>query len=102
MRGAAETLGRESFDKVVCNPPYFDFDDGTDGGKRASAKREGAANLADFIATGAACLRFGGDFTCWADAVNGQTVQLLQRLSGGSCQLWRAGRARWTGESRPG
>ena len=46
--------------------------------------------------------RFGGDFTCWADAVNGQTVQLLQRLSGGSCQLWRAGRARWTGGARPG
>ena len=63
VRGAAETLGRESFDKVVCNPPYFDFDDGTDGGRLASAKREGAANLADFIATGAACLRFGGDFT---------------------------------------
>ena len=32
VKGAAEELGRECFDKVVCNPPYFDFPDGTDGG----------------------------------------------------------------------
>lgn len=63
VRGAAEELGRESFDKVVCNPPYFDFPDGTDGGTAATSKRETEATLADFICTGAACLRFGGDFT---------------------------------------
>lgn len=49
VRGAWEELGRESFDKVVCNPPYFDFADGTDGGKTAGAKREGEATLDDFI-----------------------------------------------------
>ena len=63
VRGAWEELGRESFDKVVCNPPYFDFADGTDGGKTAGAKREGEATLDDFIRAGAECLRFGGDFT---------------------------------------
>ena len=63
VRGAWEELGRESFDKVVCNPPYFDFADGTDGGKTAGAKREGEATLDDFMRAGAECLRFGGDFT---------------------------------------
>lgn len=63
VRGIEKEVGRESFDKVVCNPPYFDFPDGTDGGKNASAKREGGATLADFIAAASACLRFGGDFT---------------------------------------
>lgn len=62
-RGAWEELGRESFDKVICNPPYFDFSDGTDGGKTATAKREGEATLDDFVRAGAECLRFGGDFT---------------------------------------
>lgn len=63
VRGASRELGRESFDKVVCNPPYFDFSDGGDGGRNALAKRESEARLEDFIATGAECLRFGGDFT---------------------------------------
>lgn len=63
VKGAAEELGRECFDKVVCNPPYFDFPDGTDGGAAVCAKRENGAVLADFVRTGAECLRFGGDFT---------------------------------------
>lgn len=63
VRGAWEELGRERFDKVVCNPPYFDFADGTDGGKTAYAKRESDAVLSDFVRAGAECLRFGGDFT---------------------------------------
>lgn len=63
VRDAAKALGRESFDKVVCNPPYFDFSDGTDGGRTARAKRESTARLDDFVRTGGECLRFGGDFT---------------------------------------
>ena len=63
VRDAAKLLGRESFDKAVCNPPYFDFEDGTDGGRNAAAKRESGAVLDDFVAAASACLRFGGDFT---------------------------------------
>ena len=78
VRGAAEELGRESFDKAVCNPPYFDFSDGTDGGRTAAAKREGNATLDDFIATAAACLRFGGDLTL---------VMRAERLTDALCAL---------------
>ncbi len=63
VRRAPELLGREKFDKAVCNPPYFDFSDGTDGGRTAAAKREGEAVLDDFVSAAAACLRFGGDLT---------------------------------------
>ena len=58
---APRLLGRETFDKVVANPPYYDFDDGTVSRDSAS-KRESGDTLSAFIAAGAACLRFGGDF----------------------------------------
>ena len=54
VRDAAKLLGRESFDKAVCNPPYFDFEDGTDGGRNAAAKRESGAVLDDFVAAASA------------------------------------------------
>ncbi len=63
VRGAEEELGHGGFDKVVCNPPYFSFDDGDGGGRHASSKREGEAVLEDFVTAGAKCLRFGGDFS---------------------------------------
>lgn len=52
-----------TFDKVVCNPPYYAFDDGNADSRNCAAKREGVAVLEDFVACGARCLRFGGDFT---------------------------------------
>lgn len=61
VANAPELLGRESFDKVVANPPYYDFDDGCFC-REAASKRESGDTLSTFIAAGAACLRYGGDF----------------------------------------
>lgn len=58
---APALLGKGSFDKVVANPPYYDFDDGCES-RDAASKRESGDALSAFIAAGAACLRFGGDF----------------------------------------
>lgn len=52
-----------TFDKIVCNPPYYDFDDGNATCRNFAARREGQASLEDFVRAGAGLLRFGGDFT---------------------------------------
>lgn len=59
--GAAARLGYGTFDKIVCNPPYYAFDDGS--GVRDTAKREDESSLEEFVKCGAECLRNGGDFT---------------------------------------
>lgn len=58
---AAALLGYGAFDKAVCNPPYYAFDDGS--GVYDVSKREGASPLENFVKGGAECLRNGGDFT---------------------------------------
>lgn len=50
----------ESFDKVVCNPPYFTSSVQADS-PRKLARFESSASLADFVAAAAYCLKFGGE-----------------------------------------
>lgn len=63
VKNLASVVSAGSFDKVVCNPPYYAFDDGNGNSRNGTAKREGDATLSDFVSAGARALRFGGDFT---------------------------------------
>lgn len=49
----------ESFDKVLCNPPYFTS--GGAEGERGLSRCESGATLDDFVAAAAWALKFGGD-----------------------------------------
>ena len=66
----------------------------------AAASRPGAPPAAFLHLTAAALhaglVYFGGDFTCWLDAVSDTAVHLAQSLSKGRAQLWLEGGA-WTG-----
>lgn len=78
---APALLGRESFDKIVANPPYYDFDDGC-ACRDAASKRECGDTLSAFIAAGASCLRFGGDFFIVHKAARLADVTELLRREG--------------------
>ena len=51
------------FDKAICNPPYFNADDGfgTEGVK-ATARKQGENTIDHFVKAGAYALKNGGDF----------------------------------------
>lgn len=51
----------ESFDKVLCNPPYFAKTVTAPICEKEISRRETTASLDDFISSGAYALRFGGD-----------------------------------------
>lgn len=51
----------ESFDKVLCNPPYFAGSSPKADGSSGVARSEGSATLDDFIKAASYSLRFGGD-----------------------------------------
>lgn len=52
----------ESFDKVICNPPYFANPDKKTVEKREISRRESSATLKDFVDAAAYSLKYGGDF----------------------------------------
>ena len=62
VRLSGSVVGAGTFDKAVCNPPYYAFDDGAGASRNSRAKREGDAVLADFVVAGARALKNGGDF----------------------------------------
>lgn len=51
------------FDKAVCNPPYFNSNDGNENASvRAKARKQTDANLDDFVLAASYALKNGGDF----------------------------------------
>lgn len=60
VRDVRKLITAESFDKVLCNPPYF-TDAANSKTSRAISRSETCADLNDFIAAAAYALRFGGD-----------------------------------------
>lgn len=54
-------LSAESFDKVLCNPPYFTPHSPVADGSSGIARTESSANLDDFIKGASYALKFGGD-----------------------------------------
>ena len=65
----------ESFDIVLCNPPYFQGEQST---KKDLSRAESTATLADFVYAASYALRFGGD--AWF-------VSKIDRLSPLICEL---------------
>ena len=52
-----------SFDKAICNPPYFGGDDGLEkNSQRAVARKQGDCVLNDFVFAASYALKNGGDF----------------------------------------
>lgn len=52
-----------SFDKAICNPPYFGGDDGLEKtSQRAVARKQGDCSLNDFVFAASYALKNGGDF----------------------------------------
>ena len=52
-----------SFDKAICNPPYFGGDDGLEKtSQRAVARKQGYCVLNDFVSAASYALKNGGDF----------------------------------------
>lgn len=52
-----------SFDKAICNPPYFGGDDGLEKtSQRAVARKQGDCALNDFVFAASYALKNGGDF----------------------------------------
>lgn len=52
-----------SFDKAICNPPYFGGDDGLEKtSQRAVARKQGDCGLNDFVFAASYALKNGGDF----------------------------------------
>jgi len=58
VKDISQFVRSESFDKVLCNPPYFP---NTSSPSRNSARTESSATLADFVKAANYALRFGGD-----------------------------------------
>lgn len=54
-------LSAESFDKVLCNPPYFASSSKAANGDTGLARSESTATLDDFVRSASYALRFGGD-----------------------------------------
>lgn len=64
IKDIRKLVSAESFDKVLCNPPYFD--DGNGCTKKSISRQENTATLCDFAGAASYSLKFGGDawFVC--------------------------------------
>lgn len=60
VKDISKLVQAESFDKVLCNPPYFTKDNPASP-SRATARTESGATLDDFVKAASYALRFGGD-----------------------------------------
>ena len=56
-----EDIHAESFDKVLCNPPYFTAHSPVANGGKGQSRSEYSATLDDFIKSASYSLKFGGD-----------------------------------------
>lgn len=59
VRDAKNLVKAESFDKVLCNPPYFTS--GASDKAKGISRTQSGADISDFVAAAAWALRFGGD-----------------------------------------
>lgn len=66
----------ESFDKVLCNPPYFQGEQTT---KKNLSRLESTASLCDFVSAASYALRFGGD--AWFVCKISRLAQLLSDMT---------------------
>lgn len=58
VRSIKQLIQAESFDIVLCNPPYFSSGQSS---KKSLSRQEGTASLCDFTRAASFALRFGGD-----------------------------------------
>ena len=61
VKDIKQRISAESFDKVLCNPPYFSSSSPGADGSAGIARSESSATLDDFIKAASYSLRFGGD-----------------------------------------
>lgn len=65
INGDVKEIGKfikpESFDKVLCNPPYFAGNSPVANGASGIARSEGEATLDDFVSAASYSLRYHGD-----------------------------------------
>ncbi|MCM1306796.1 MAG: methyltransferase [Bacteroides sp.] len=69
----------ESFDKVLCNPPYFTSASPVADGGRGLSRSESSATLDDFVKAASYALKFGGDL--WIVIKIARLQTLLTALS---------------------
>lgn len=62
LQTAYKTLGSETFDTVVANPPYFSVDTTQSEGSRAIGRSEQQASLGEFAQSASKLLKYGGSF----------------------------------------
>lgn len=63
VKDVKSLLTAGSFDKAICNPPYFGGDDGLEKtSQRAVARKQGDCTLNDFVFAASYALKNGGDF----------------------------------------
>ena len=61
VKDIASQIRAESFDKVLCNPPYFSASSPAAKDGKGQARSESTATLEDFIHAAGYSLKFGGD-----------------------------------------
>lgn len=63
VRDIRDMITAESFDKVLCNPPYFakERPNGLEASARNVTRTESCATLSDFVKAAAYALKFGSD-----------------------------------------
>ena len=61
VKDIASQIRAESFDKVLCNPPYFSASSPAAKNGKGQARSESTATLEDFIHAAGYSLKFGGD-----------------------------------------
>ena len=69
-----EHIPAESFDKVLCNPPYFTASSPVANGGKGQSRSEISATLDDFIRAASYALKFGGDLWIVIKATRLQTL----------------------------
>ncbi len=61
VKNIRELVSSESFDKVLCNPPYFVNNGNTPPSKKSLSRIESTATLLDFVRATSYALKFGGE-----------------------------------------
>lgn len=74
VKDISKHISSESFDKVLCNPPYFSQSSPQANGSIGISRSENSATLDDFIKAASYALRFGGDLWIVIKATRLQTL----------------------------
>lgn len=84
VKNIRNVVSAESFDKVICNPPYFANTFNTPVCEKEISRRETTASLDDFIHAGAYALKFGGDM--WLISKADRLAECMYSLSSHNLQ----------------